>query len=323
MQNRDKTIDFMRGVSIVLMILIHATAFYKSDPLAFWLWDLSQFAVPVFVFCSGYIFYVKETRTTSYHYLRYVFKRTTRLLAPYYYFLLVYIPLVFVHKPETITSNFIVKNVFLIGGIDLNWMVLMFLFLSFIIYPLFFIFNKYRLLFYIYCTVALLSSVFFIFYKPVHYKPVMWLTWSSILLVSWYFAHTIKKPINVLPIGAVSFVLFVLMRFQLLKINHSVIQFDNKYPPNIYHLLYGLFGISALFLVGGYVSRKNNIAMSLAYYFSKNSYQLFFIHFWILYLVRDIIGFRLHWIVLFIVLLVGSVFIREGLHSLARARTST
>lgn len=319
MQKRNEEIDFMRGVSIVAMILIHTTAFSKADKVAFFLWDMSQFAVPVFVFCSGYLFFIKESHENLFHSVSYVAKRASRLLVPYYLFLFAYIPLVLLANPREVTIGYILQNIFLIGGVNLNWMVLMFLYLSLLSFPLLFLYNKQRLIFYLYCATSVGFSIFFLFSRPSHYRPVMWLTWSSVTLVSWYFAEKIKKEKDVLLVVFSSFVLFLTLRGSLLNTHRSIIQFDNKYPPNVYHLLYGMLGISLLYLAGLYLKGKTNGFTKIIYYFSANSYQLFFIHFWLLYLLRDVFSLNPHWLILFVVLMGGSIIIQQ---SIARMRLS-
>jgi len=55
--DRDKMIDNLRGMAMLAMIVIHSISYFFSDKLSFLIWDYSQWAVPVFFFCSFYLFF--------------------------------------------------------------------------------------------------------------------------------------------------------------------------------------------------------------------------------------------------------------------------
>ena len=59
MTQRDQLIDNLRGLAMIVMILTHATAYFPNDIVSFTLWNWSNFAVPIFLFCSVYLFIKK------------------------------------------------------------------------------------------------------------------------------------------------------------------------------------------------------------------------------------------------------------------------
>ena len=121
---RNKTIDFLRAVALITIVLIHSLVPYLNDPLNHQLWNVSQFAVQIFVFCSGYLFFSREFDKEEKVDMRYITKRLKRLLVPYYVYALVFIPILFFTHHSTATLDYIVSSLLLTGGIDIGWLVL-------------------------------------------------------------------------------------------------------------------------------------------------------------------------------------------------------
>ena len=89
---RDRTIDTLRGLAMFAMMVIHACSYYLKDKTTLFIWDNLQWAVPVFVFCSFYLFFGRKDKFSASDWLPYLKKRLTKLLTPYYYFLAVFFP---------------------------------------------------------------------------------------------------------------------------------------------------------------------------------------------------------------------------------------
>ncbi len=53
---RDETIDTLRGMAMLAMIMLHAASYYFGSKTTFLIWDNLQWAVPVFLFCSMALF---------------------------------------------------------------------------------------------------------------------------------------------------------------------------------------------------------------------------------------------------------------------------
>jgi len=271
----------LRGIAIVFMILIHTSYYFIADKTAHFLWNWSQFAVPVFIFCSSYLFFQKyrDTDISIVHYLK---KRVVRLLIPYYIFLLFFLPVAFVLSPQKITVRYIIQSIFLIGGVDINWLVLLFLFFTLFLPFINSIFRKKKVLFIFYTVVSLVSSILFVLYSfPFSYKWFMWLPWSVIVLFSLFFVLYEKRKLF-LPVSfIILFVLFVLT-YQIERVSHHHTGFfQNKYPPNIYFLLYGMCSIIALYFLARIII-LNRWLTSVVYFFSRYSYSLYFTHYTVL-----------------------------------------
>lgn len=280
----------MRGLSILAMIVIHTAAYYPRNPTIYALWDTLEFAVPIFVFCSAYLFFKQEYHNHIGHTLGYFKKRLVRMLFPYYTFLIFYLPLMAYTQPKKVTQSFILDNIFLTGGIDFNWMVLLFLLLSFLMPVLMYLLQKKRLVFALYLSLSLGSTVAFLFIDmQSHYRLLMLLPWSLLIIFSWVvakFEHNVRWMTTLF---AWSLVLFSITRaIVALTDGGSVIHFYNKYPPNLYHLSYGFVSIIGLFYTSRILKKSHGFVRSFITFFSKYSYSIYFIHIGAIYYITVI-----------------------------------
>ena len=298
------------------MILIHVTAWYKTDALAFYFWNSSQFAVQVFIFCSGYLFFLKEQRREGVFSLKYFAKRATRLLIPYYVFLVFYLPLEIIESPKRLSLNYILKSFTLTGGPDLNWIILLFLMLALLMPFLLYLLRSRKLFFFTYVLLAAFSSLLFLNLELRTYKLIMWLPWSLIILASWLFVK-FHNRITSAYLAISCTVTALLLSFYLSVQDHSLLLIDNKYPPNLYYLLYGVAWISGHWFVLSFLDLKKK-AWNIVRFFSVNSYSIFFIHFWVFTFMRVVLKLDLHWGYLFVIVLMSSVLVQKIINFLSK-----
>lgn len=300
---RNLEIDSLRGISIFAMILIHTSVYFLHIPLAFALWDISEFAVPAFIFCSVYIFFSKFESLRKIPDVHYVWKRIKRLLIPYYFFLAVNLLFIYIGQPKRITFPFILKNLFVIGGIDFNWLVLLFVELIPIMILLEYLGRRSRFLFFTYSFIAFTSSFLLLFFKtPVNYRYIMWLPWSTVAVFARGFIRNEKKHWFFPVASVLSLIIFLFSRVILLSSRHSVVQFHNKYPPNLFHVSFGIFSIVILYFLFQQRFFKSIIITKPIHFLSRYSYEIFFIHILVVYILT--IFFKMiyfTWISFFIV----------------------
>lgn len=192
MEKRNSTIDTLRGISIIGMIIVHTGAYFLTNRFVSSIWNFSEFVVPVFVFCSSYLFFKKYTHGVI-QYISYFKKRVFRLLIPYYIFLLFFIPTMLFFNPKLITGAYILNSFLTIGGVDISWLVLLFLCLTLVLLFMNYI-RKYKLLFEIYFIVSLLYSCVIMMYSfPIPYKYIMWFPWSFVLYFTVYYLQIESK----------------------------------------------------------------------------------------------------------------------------------
>lgn len=283
-------IDTLRGIAILAMIAIHVCYYYQQDRIASFLWDYLQFAVQVFVFCSTFLLIKKEQRYTLKSLALYTKRRLFRLTIPYYIFLIFFVGAVWIFEPTHVTLSYVLQSIFLIGGVDINWLVLLFLQFSLLMPFLIEIRRVAHPIFFLYVGLSVGSTILFLFYKlPFDYKWIMWLPWSTLIIFTIYFLQWTKSVQKYIAIFSLSLILFFVSRFYLAAMGHKLSLFENKYPPDSYFLLYGILGIFVLYFLA---TRKSmHFLAKPIHYLSLYSYQIYFIHYLLLYIL--IVGFKL------------------------------
>ncbi|MBI4973665.1 acyltransferase [Candidatus Roizmanbacteria bacterium] len=296
-------IDDIRGISIFAMIMIHTNVYFLQNNIAYTLIELSQFAVVAFIFCSSYLYYLKDKVETLPLFWQHFLKRLKRLIIPYYIFLAVYFLFTFLKEPQKLTPNYIFQNLTLTGGIDFSWLVILFIELT-ILMPFFsFLRRKYSIVLYMYIIVAVISSIIFLKYTPLPwYRFIMWLPWSLIIIYTMYFEKIRKNTFLFWGLTLGFFAIFlVTQQFVLVPLGHSLRMYDNKYPPNIYHLSYCLAGLNILY----FLSQKGLFAVTrrFIHFLSRYSYEIFFIHILVIFVVTVFFHFPFNWVTFFLAVL--------------------
>jgi hypothetical protein len=306
-------IDMLRGLAIVVMILLHTNAYFLKNPISFFTWDWGQFAVPVFIFCSSYIFFQKQYVFTSVEdFFRYVKKRIIRLLIPYYIFVVVYFGLIYFQNPAKLTIKYILQTITLTGGIDINWLVLLFIYFIFIM-PFIQLISKKQLVFIIYSLLSVIFSFILILkskFLNLDYRFVMWLPWSLLIIANFFMVKYEKNKRIVFSIFLINVIVFVVLYFFQKYLGHSTVQYYNKYPPNIYHIAFCIWST----IIVCWIAKKGLFSFfptkQILSFISKNSYSLFFIHYCIIFFLTVFTKIKFNWITFFTVVLFLSIFIQ-------------
>ncbi|HXS15385.1 MAG TPA: acyltransferase [Candidatus Saccharimonadales bacterium] len=288
-------IDLVRAVSIIGVMIIHTLSFHLSSPIALLFWNFLQFVVAAFVFCSGYVHAHYFDRLVS---LKSVFKwykkRTIRMLLPFYIYFIVHFllflifPSVFTHFGMHPSVSFVIGSLLLYGGINTNWLPLLFLEMTLLTPILFFLYRRRAMKWYIgLASIFLIIHTIFLFPYSM-YKLLMWIPWSLIFIVglfSFVFKNTSYKKLFIF-LSILSGILFLLLFPLWPHLSRSVNFSDNKYPPNLYYLSFALSGTGVLFLFS--IKIVSFIPQWLYMYVSQKSYSLFFIHFIFLDLIMTL-----------------------------------
>lgn len=316
MKERNTDIDMLRGLSMFVMILIHTNAYHLGNKLAYILWDVSQFAVPVFLFCAAYIFFRKPFVFTPQTYTAYIWKRVTRLLIPYYLFLPIWLLIIYLHKPSDVTHAYIEQSLLLSGGFDASWLVLLFIYLTLLMPVISFVYQSKPALLWLYALLCAGVAFFFLDNKlPFPFRQTMWLTWPLIVLFSLYVVHFESRKWFFVRTILLTGALFFLVHAYQYANGHSLAQFHNKYPPNLYHLSYGFMTITGLYALARLKAFNLSGIRNLFSFLSTNSYPIFFIHFFILIAIRFWGGsLKLGWVEFFLVTLVSTLVVQWTLN---------
>ncbi len=286
-------IDFLRALAILAVIVIHVFSDNITNRLTFYIWNYLHFVIVAFVFCSGYVIYaIYSPKLTSVaHIFGWYKKRLIRLLIPFYWYLLAHYVLLFFFPKFfsglglTFSWRYILQSIFLIGGSNLSWLPLLFLQLAIIFPLLVLLVDRHKSLFWSYVGAAFLITLGITVWQFPYsqYRIVMWIPWSLIFLLSWYFYKNEKSsfPGRYLLfafLGAASFgVLLVIWQ----HLGRSLTLIDNKYPPNLFYLSYGIAG-SFLVLTLSLLPFFQKHWVRAYTFVSATSYSLFFIHYIVL-----------------------------------------
>ncbi len=316
-------IDVLRGLTIFAMIVIHASVYFQEDKTAYFLWDLLQFAVPVFLFCSAYISFKRNQTVELSKFPSYIGKRLKRLLFPYWIFLLFYVPLVYFYDSSQMTMGQILRFATLTtSGNDVSWLVLLFAMSAVLIPFMLFLNKKHIVLFWTFGTLSFVGSIFLlVFQSPVHFKLMMWFPWTLMFYFTWYFAQEENSKERLIELFITTTILYAFLFYWLPLRGNSIVHYENKYPPNLFHLSYGMSWIVLLY----YLAKKKVFALpglkQLVSFLSRRSYSIYFIHFLILYVMTTYykgVFLKLAWWQFFAVLFVSSVSAQLLMGSLRR-----
>lgn len=295
-------IDFLKAVAIIVVILTHVLSYNLGPSLINTIWNYLHFVVPAFIFCSGFVVYqkYKDTAWTINSSWQWFLKRVVRLVLPYYVVILLHFTLWFLF-PSIFSgtglikdAGFVLRSIVLIG-VDYGWLPLLFIELM-IITPLCLTLCKKRHTRILSTGIALISTVILLFIRmPIDYRIIMWIPWSSILMLSFAAARYRNTTTHLIPPRTVYIIslclsltlwlfLDALLRFQGRQVTLTL----HKYPPNLYYLSYGIGLGSLLLLIENAFNTKINIIRSILRWLSMYSYELFFAHYLVIDVVRTL-----------------------------------
>lgn len=260
------------------MMIIHACSYFLKDKITFFIWNYLQWAVPIFLFCSFYLS-LKNKKPVNF------IRRLKRLFIPYWIFLIFYFFLLFFFEKKKFNFNYLTANLFLYQGVDFNWLVLLFFYFTFLV-SIFKWLKKKKILFYGLFVLSLFSSIFFIFEKPLPYRVIIWLPWLIFLYFTDFIIKNEKNKLKLYLIAGVSFIVFLALFFLEKNLGKNTSQFANKYPPTLLHLSFGMFSTIVLYQMLKLRFFNNKIFQKILYFFSFNSYSLYFIHIIILFIFQ-------------------------------------
>lgn len=295
-KSRIEEIDFIKAISTIGFIVIHVLSFNLANRFNHFVWNYLHFVEVGFIFCSGYVLAARYQNFMNWQEIKKWYgKRLLRLLFPFYLYLIAHyvvwflLPSYFSGIGLQKSFSFVLQSIFLIGGVSLGWLPLLFLQMT-ILFPIFIIVRRKKFALPLILIFSLLAGVAFMitpFFKP-YYRFVMWIPWSFILLlsISAYMKESvdtkkIRSIIKRLLVGLVVLILFLIL-FLFWNTKGSINLTSHKYPPDLYFLFYGI-GMSSLVSIIGYASFfKNLLVKNIVTFVSKQSYSLFFIHFIVL-----------------------------------------
>jgi len=312
MNPKNESIDYLRGLAIVAIIVIHILAWhdnsilteYTKMPLLFNLRNLLQFSVVTLVVCSGFSLYLthKELSLKPNELLAFYKKRIKHLLIPWWIFLAIFfiihtiIKYTFKIELVDLSKKNIISSFLMAGGIGFGWLILLMLMLTFLFPFLKYLFENVdkKVLFSI-MTVAYIGSILLFnknYFNILNYgiydiKFIPLITFVIPFIIGWSIIYTvgfslnhfynehpsIKKELH-LTFGFI--VSFIAIDFIYYFKGFERVLYLSKYPPSPYYLSYGLMATYILLTI--FFSYRHVIHIyfkRFLSFFSSNSYWLF------------------------------------------------
>lgn len=295
--SRTSHIDFLRAIATILIVVTHVTQYHLNNPVTKFIWNYSHFAVVLFVFCSVSVLlpsYEHMAHTVS-SIVTWYKKRVKRLLVPFYWYLVAHVilivtlPVVFTGNGLVVTPRFLFDSVTLMAGINFNWLVLLFIEIA-LIFPLIHKVSTKHM----WTVLWGIGSFAFILATMFHpelnkySRILMPIGWSLIVLLSILIVQQKLKPLYVFLISFLSFSLLLILSYLPLHLPllppalFSSSFINHKYPPDLYYLSYATMMSMAMYYASKAGVWRNPFLKSVYTFISKNSYQIFFIHYIVL-----------------------------------------
>lgn len=283
-------IDFLKGLAIIFLITIHVLSNHLDKIYIFFIWNYLHFVVVIFVFSSGYLFALslKNNFLDIKNTIFWLKKRIFRLLFPYYFFLAFHY-LLWIIFPQFFQGyglkkemGFILSSIFLYGGVDYNWFVLLFVFFT-ILSPLIAISLRKKLVFLIIFLLSFTISLFFSFYKfsYSYFKWVMVWSWLFIFYLG-IIEYLLEEKLNKKQLIFMDFTLifiWAIILYTFTKNKSHIVFTENKYPPNLIYFSYGLIVNFFIIAFIRLFQWQNFLVKNIINFLARNSYNLFFIHY--------------------------------------------
>ena len=234
---RDKSIDILRFIAIVCIVIIHI------EPSASWIREIRSFDVPLMVFISGVAYSLSQSRVKPYP--EYIVSRFFRLIIPTWVFLCIYyvIHAVLGSIPD---YKSVLKSFLLLTG-WYTWIIRV-LFLVAATAPFAVrLANRMRKKDRIFILLIILffNELLAIFlckgYNSYDYRVmfVMTIPYVLVFLIGTLITNVPKKTLNIV-IGGLLFVFISYSIVNILSNGHYVSLQLYKYPPRLYWITYGL-----------------------------------------------------------------------------------
>lgn len=312
MKHKIEAIDYLRGLSILAIIVIHVLAWHDRSILTeytriaylFSFRDLLQFSVVAVVLCSGFSLYRSHSSISlNFAEIRqFYWKRLKRLLIPWWGFLTIFFAVhytlnaLFGSRLVDLSYDYVLSSYLMIGGVGFGWLVGLMIVLS-LVFP--FLKEAYQkisrtVLLTLICAAYLFSVIVYsanpisVFENPLSsISPVSFASfaiafvfgWSGIYIIGFLLEDffndrgKLKKEMQ-LTFAFIGLSLLVRLIYGVFNLNKNL--YLNKYPPTPIYLSYGLAVTFVLLLL--FFSYKNFIhehLRKILAFFSSNSYWLF------------------------------------------------
>lgn len=289
MKERDLSLDLLRGIAIILVVFIHVTpfGFVDSDSLNFdatiIFRQIINFAVPLFLFISGYLMANKSLSSTN-EYFSYLKKQLPRVLLPYIVWSVLYSLIFFALgiNAETLLFNFLTFQV--VGPFYFIALICQ----CYLLQPLLKSLSKSfgRLLLSLLISLSSCAVLFYLRYYrsidiPLYIYGGIVSTWIFFPVLGMYFN---SNKINVSK-GILSVVTVILLLFSLFETKYILDTFDDLSNAvsavKLSSFLYSASAITLLFTLRNSIPKSSSL-----FRISELSFGIYFSHMLVLTVIQ-------------------------------------
>lgn len=290
-KSRDATIDSLRAISILLMIVLHINPYFPKLAFTGWTWSWGQWVVPAFILCSLAV--DTSQIQTAKDYMLYLWKRAKRLLIPYYVWLLAYLGLLAFLGHKQISFKILLTNVSFTGGIDFNWLVLLFIYITLALPFLRKVVEKSESASLVILLLSMTTSSVFLSNRSHWNSTYRWwmiipwygITLGILLFLKWWRQKSWRKIATFFTTNLGIFTYWYLY-FQSHKITTHT--YYHKYPPDIYFVSFSIWTVILSYVIIFFASKRleqTGWVLRFLTYVSTRSYTIFFVHILVLYVL--------------------------------------
>ncbi len=306
MEERNLSIDIIRAIGLILIILAHST-----PPL--FISQFRCFDVPMMLFISGLTFAHKQVA----NYWNFISKRTKRLVFPVWIFLTLYFlflttcSLFSIIKPLSI--GMVIDSYLMIGGIGYTWIILVFL-LIMLCTPLLLrlarcIRNDYLFILVVVLFIAFQEVVYKMgseICETVIYKSIIAnLVYGMFFIYGLRLAETESKRERRILITFATLAMIVGVAVFICSNGFPIkISPEYKYPPRLYFLIWGLFMSVVCWVASPWLTKVFSNQLTL--FIGRNT---IWIYLWHIPLVGACSLLSDNWIIKFLILSIVSISI--------------
>ena len=305
MIKRKKYLDFMKFIGLCCLFFAHVQGPYLLE-------EIRGFDVPMLVIISGIlsISSIEKANSTK----KYVIKRIKRLVIPTWIFLSIFYiaMLIMGQKPnpmDVVKSYLFQRDCGLAGGVWIIWVYLICAVLGPVLYKLI---TKKWFVPILVILVALNDGLIYlspllIENRLLYYSIFTIVPYGSMLALGMYLPNMNNNSKRILV--SFSLILYVAIATFLFFQNGEYVSISQyKYPARIYYLSYGLCITIILLEITRYVENKlPNI--KIIKFISENSLWIYLWQIMILTIVNYVLRINQYWILSWICLMFGSVFV--------------
>ncbi len=291
-RERMYAIDVLRAIATILIIVTHVFQYHLGGFLNTFIWNYVHFAVVLFVFCSVSVLLpsVQKMKLDATNLFIWCRKRFLRLIKPFYIYLCAHallilaLPSIFDGNGLKLTPQFLIDSLTLTGGINFNWLVLLFIEIA-LVFPFIYKISQRKAWSVGWVIVSFCFIIATLFLPDLNSlsRPIMIIGWSLIVLLSILIVQNKIRAFHVFLGAFIAFTLLLLTPASLLPgANLSIRLIDHKYPPDIYYLSYATMMSMAVYFLGKAKFWEQSWLKTGISFISKHSYEIFFIHYIVL-----------------------------------------